>query len=104
LHADLQAKGVRCWFAPHDIQPSKKIHEQIDEAIRRLLFPISLVSFDDVKQWDQFDGDLGDDSAKEIREYFIPDFSGWKNQDLYQSSFERLLAALKDADRTRGEA
>ena len=20
LYADLQAKGVRCWFAPHDIQ------------------------------------------------------------------------------------
>ena len=34
LHADLQAKGVRCWFAPHDIQGGKKIHEQIDEAIR----------------------------------------------------------------------
>jgi TIR domain/Pentapeptide repeats (8 copies) len=34
LHADLQAKGVRCWFAPHDIQGGRKIHEQIDEAIR----------------------------------------------------------------------
>jgi hypothetical protein len=35
LHADLQNKGVRCWFAPHDIQGGKKVHEQIDEAIRR---------------------------------------------------------------------
>ena len=34
LHADLQAAGVRCWFAPHDIQGGRKIHEQIDEAIR----------------------------------------------------------------------
>ena len=34
LHADLQGKGVRCWFAPHDIQGGKKLHEQIDEAIR----------------------------------------------------------------------
>jgi|SRR5271157_1419840 len=34
LHADLQAKGVRCWFAPHDIKGGRKIHEQIDEAIR----------------------------------------------------------------------
>ena len=24
LHTDLQAKGVRCWFAPHDIQGGKK--------------------------------------------------------------------------------
>ncbi len=34
LYADLQAKGVRCWFAPHDIRGGRKIHEQIDEAIR----------------------------------------------------------------------
>jgi hypothetical protein len=25
---------VRCWFAPHDIKGGRKIHEQIDEAIR----------------------------------------------------------------------
>jgi len=30
LHADLQDKGVRCWFAPHKIQGGKKIHEQIE--------------------------------------------------------------------------
>jgi uncharacterized protein YjbI with pentapeptide repeats len=35
LYADLQNKGVRCWFAPHDVQGGKKLHEQIDEAIRR---------------------------------------------------------------------
>ena len=34
MHADLQAKGVRCWFAPHDMHSGRKIHEQIDEAIR----------------------------------------------------------------------
>src|SRR5689334_13253943 len=34
LHADLQAKGIRCWFAPHDVQGGRKLHEQIDEAIR----------------------------------------------------------------------
>ena len=34
LHADLQSHGVRCWFAPHDIQGGQKIHEQIDTAIR----------------------------------------------------------------------
>jgi hypothetical protein len=34
LYADLQAKGERYWFAPHDIQGGRKIHEQIDDAIR----------------------------------------------------------------------
>src|SRR5208283_6107442 len=44
LHADLQAKGVRCWFAPHDMHGGRNIHEQIDEAIRlhdRLLLILS---------------------------------------------------------------
>jgi hypothetical protein len=65
---------------------------------RRVLFPIALVPFDDVSRWEQFDADVGDDSAKEIREYFIPDFSGWKRQELYQPAFDRLLSALNAAD------
>jgi hypothetical protein len=35
LHADLQNKGVRCWFAPHDLPIGAKILDGIDEAIRR---------------------------------------------------------------------
>src|SRR5439155_1594889 len=34
LHADLQAKGVRCWFAPEDMRIGAKILDTIDEAIR----------------------------------------------------------------------
>jgi TIR domain len=34
LHADLQNQGVRCWFAAHDIVPGRKLHEQINDAIR----------------------------------------------------------------------
>jgi uncharacterized protein YjbI with pentapeptide repeats len=34
LHADLQNKGVRCWFAPHDMRTGDKIRERIDETIR----------------------------------------------------------------------
>ena len=110
LHADLQNKGVRCWFAPHDVQSGKKLHEQIDEAIRlhdklllilspysmesewvkaeiakarkrevhdqrRVLFPMRLVPFETLRGWECFDADTGKDSAREIREYFIPDFS-----------------------------
>jgi uncharacterized protein YjbI with pentapeptide repeats len=44
LYADLQNKGVRCWFAPHDVQGGKKLHEQIDAAIQvhdRLLLILS---------------------------------------------------------------
>ena len=34
LHADLQDKGVRCWFAPHDMKIGAKILDTLDEAIR----------------------------------------------------------------------
>jgi TIR domain len=129
LYADLQNKNVRCWFAPHDIQGGKKIHEQIDQAIRihdrlllilsnasmnspwvkteianaldkehdtkkRVLFPIRLVPFESIEKWEQFYADIGQDSAREIREYHIPDFSDWKNHDKYQAAFERLLRHL----------
>ncbi|MBZ5525949.1 MAG: toll/interleukin-1 receptor domain-containing protein [Acidobacteriia bacterium] len=131
LYADLQAKGVRCWFAPHDMKPGQKLHEQIDAAIRvheklllvlspqsinsdwvqteiakarkreknegpRMLFPIRLgISFRELQEWESFDADTGKDSAREIREYFIPDFSDWKDHDAYQQSFQKLLEGLQ---------
>jgi hypothetical protein len=134
LHADLQTKGVRCWFAPHDVQGGRKLHEQIDQAIRvhervllilslhsmnsewvkteiakarkqeieqnkHVLFPLRLVSFDTIRDWECFDADAGKDSAREIREYFIPDFSHWKNHDEYQKAFGRLMKDLKAGDK-----
>ncbi|MHB8215942.1 MAG: hypothetical protein ACYDDS_07665 [Candidatus Sulfotelmatobacter sp.] len=32
----------------------------------------------------------GKDSAREIREYFIPDFSNCKNHDSYKEAIQRL--------------
>ena len=34
LHADLQAKGVRCWFAPEDLKIGERFQERIEESIR----------------------------------------------------------------------
>jgi hypothetical protein len=41
----------------------------------------------------------GKDSAREIREYFIPDFSEWKEHDKYKKAFERLLGEGERAKR-----
>ena len=130
LYADLQANGVRCWYAPHHGQAGQKLHEQIDQAIRLheklrlilssdsiqsewvkteikkaakrqaqekkdMLFPVSLVPFNQLRAWECFDGDLGKDLASEIREYLIPDFSRWKNHDSYQKAFTKLLNDLR---------
>lgn len=62
---------------------------------RRVLFPISLVPFDEIREWKCFDADTGKDSAREIREYFIPDFTRWEDRDAYRAAFEKLLQGLK---------
>ena len=62
---------------------------------RQVVFLVRLVSFDAIRDWKYFDGDIGADSAHEIREYFIPDLGNWKNYDVYQVAFQRLLRDLK---------
>lgn len=134
LYADLQARGVRCWFAPHDVQGGKKLHEQIDNAIqmherlllilspdsinsewvkteiakarkrealekRRMLFPVALkISYKELQDWKCFDADTGKDSAREIREYYIPDFRQWESPNRFKEEFEKLVRDLKKAE------
>jgi len=62
---------------------------------RRVLFPISLVPFRVIKKWTCFDSDRGKDSAREIREYFIPEFSGWQNESVYRAALQRLVLDLQ---------
>jgi hypothetical protein len=130
LHGRLRQDGLRIWYAPEDMKGGKKLHHQIDEAIRlydrlllvlseasmdsewvkteiykarqreirekrQVLFPIRLVDFERIRDWECFDADTGKDLAREVREYFIPDFSDWKNHDKFEAGFARLLADLK---------
>ena len=44
---------------------------------------------------ERFDADHGKDLAVEVREYFIPDFSAWKDNDPFEAAFTRLLRDLK---------
>jgi hypothetical protein len=67
---------------------------------KQVLFPVRLVPFEAIRDWECFDADAGKDSAREIREYFIPDFSEWKDHDKYKKAFERLLGDLKQRART----
>jgi TIR domain/Pentapeptide repeats (8 copies) len=130
LHGRLQQQGLRAWFAPEDLRGGKKLHHQIDEAIRlhdklllvlsehsmgsewvkteickarkrevaehrQVLFPIRLIEFNKLREWQCFDSDEGMDIAREIREYFIPDFSNWKNPDGFEDAFSKLAADLQ---------
>lgn len=62
---------------------------------RQILFPIRLVDYSSIRDWEYFDADIGKDSAKEIREYFIPDFTDWKNSTSYKKEFDKLVEALR---------
>jgi uncharacterized protein YjbI with pentapeptide repeats len=62
----------------------------------RVLFPISLVPFDRIRGWEAFDADTGKDIAVEIREYFIPDFSKWEEEHLFDLEVRKLVAALEE--------
>jgi uncharacterized protein YjbI with pentapeptide repeats len=66
---------------------------------RRKLFPISLEPFDIIRNWECFDADSGKDLGVEIREYFIPDFSNWKDHDEFEEAFKRLLRDLRVVER-----
>ena len=63
-----------------------------------MLFPVRLVDLGTLWDWECFDADTGKDSAREIREYFIPDFSDWKDHDSYQKASGRLLKDLKSPE------
>ena len=87
-----------------DSMSSEWVKREIAKARRRemhekkqVLFSVRLVSFETIRDWECFDADTGKDSAREIREYFIPDFSDWKNPDSYDAAFGRLLQDLKAA-------
>jgi uncharacterized protein YjbI with pentapeptide repeats len=122
LYADLQSKGVRCWFAPEDLKIGERFRRRIDEVIRvhdKLLLIISehsvasswvekevetaMESEDDHHRTVLFPVRL-DDSVMEIKEGWpadvrrtrhIGDFRRWKEHDEYQKAFARLLADLK---------
>lgn len=65
---------------------------------RRKLFPIRLVDWEAIRDWECFDPDTGKDLALEVREYFVPDFSHWKDDDSYHQAFDRLLHDLKEEE------
>jgi uncharacterized protein YjbI with pentapeptide repeats len=126
LHADLQAKNVRCWFAPEDLKIGERFRPKIDEAIRlhdKLLLVLSRSSVaspwvetevESAFEREHKEGrtvlfpirldngvmETGEAWAADIRRRrHIGDFSEWKNQDSYQEGFARLLRDLKAEDK-----
>jgi hypothetical protein len=65
---------------------------------RRKFFPIALMDYKRLNDWQCIDSETGTDLAAEIREYYVPDFRGWKDHDTFEGAFAKLLEGLKAVD------
>jgi len=122
LYADLQDKGVRCWFAPHDLAIGAKTWDAIDEAIRlrdKLLLVLSKNSIRSDWVEDEVSKAYAEErsrkepvllpiriddvvmatneawAAKLRDQRNIGNFLNWKQHDSYRENLERLLRDLK---------
>jgi uncharacterized protein YjbI with pentapeptide repeats len=122
LHADLQVKGVRCWFAPEDLKIGDEFRSHIDESIQvydRLLLILSEYSVK--SRWVQKEVETAfekEDKENRIvlfpirideavmhsaigwaadirRQRYIGNFLRWKDPDAYQQAFNRLFRDLQ---------
>jgi hypothetical protein len=129
LYADLQANGVRCWFAPEDMKIGDEFRSRIDTSIHlhdRLLLILSEHSIK--SRWVQKEVETAfekeekghrlvlfplrlDNAIMEMtvgwaadirRQRHIGDFTQWKEHDSYQQAFRRLLRDLKAEGRQPG--
>jgi uncharacterized protein YjbI with pentapeptide repeats len=69
---------------------------------RRKLFPIRLVGFEMIRDWECIDTDTGKDLGVEIRKFFIRDFTNWEDPDAFEAAFAHLIRDLK-AEASTGE-
>ena len=121
LRVDLKDSSVSCWFAPEDMKIGEKIRRAIDEAIKihdKVILVLSESSIS--SQWVEQEVEKALEKERQInKEVLIPvrlddsifkhdtgwasflknsrnvgDFSNWKNHDLYNTNFKKLLDAI----------
>lgn len=128
LHADIQAKGVRCWFAPEDLKIGDRFQERIEESIRVFDKVMIVLSDASVRSrwverevnaaWEREEREKRtvlfpiriDDAVMQApnpwaadirRSRQIGDFRCWKDHDVYKKAVERLLRDLKGSEDAR---
>lgn len=92
----LSENSMKSKWVETEIRRATKVER---EENRRKLFPIRLVDFETIQKWECFDADSGKDLAIELREYYIPDFSHWKDHGAFEDEFRKLLRDLKASEK-----
>jgi hypothetical protein len=128
LYANLQNKGVRCWFAPEDMKAGDRIRDTIEQQIRlreKLLIILSSASIASPWVEEEVEAALEEERrSPERRPVLVPikidnavedtnqawartikrtrhigDFTRWEDNDVYQEALTRLLRDLNTAER-----
>jgi hypothetical protein len=127
LHANMQNRGVRCWFAPHGLPIGAKTWDAIDQAIRfrdKLLVVLLKASIESDWVEDEVTKAFAEERSRNTTVLFpiriddavmstaepwavklrdqrnIGNFRQWNEPGEYQKSLDRLLRDLKrSADR-----
>ena len=73
----------------------ERAREKERQTGKEVLFPIGLVPFEQIRAWGCLDVDTGEDLAKKVREYHVPDFTNWKDHDAFEAAFGKLMEDLK---------
>jgi uncharacterized protein YjbI with pentapeptide repeats len=122
LHADLQSKGIRCWFAPEDVWTGDTIRARIDESIRIYDKIVIVLSENSIQShWIEQEVETAlamereqnkavlfpirvDNTVMMVKTGWpalirktrhIGDFTSWKDHDSYLKAFVRLLRDLR---------
>jgi hypothetical protein len=122
LYADLLNKGVRCWYAPEDLDIGDEIRPRIDETIRLYDKLLLVLSKHSVKShWVAYEVKKAlnkepqgipnvlypirlDDAVTQCKDHWVQDirssrhigdFTRWREHTTYQKALDRLLRALK---------
>lgn len=90
----LSEDSLKSEWVQEEIQKARMTEKREN---RRKLFPIRLVDFEVIEKWKCPYGGVAKDMADELREYFIPDFSNWKDHDSFEKAFAKLLKDLRAA-------
>jgi TIR domain/Maltogenic Amylase, C-terminal domain len=121
LFNDLTIRGVRCWFAPHDVRIGEKFRQRIDDSIQshdKLLLVLSKNSVESTWVEEEVEGALEreriedklmlfpvriDDTVFDSKKAWaasirrtrhIGDFREWENHEEYQNALARLIRDL----------
>ena len=122
LYADLQSRGVRCWFASEDMKIGDRIRQRIDQSIRSHDKLLLVFSENSIKsEWVEDECEAAYErenkehstvlfpvrideaimdtnqawAAKLRRSRHIGDFTRWQSHNAYKKAFNRLLRDLK---------